>query len=233
MGKLNIDHSRINAAISKAEETTSGEITCVIKGKALDYAETPLAWGFGLALLTPFVLALFGVSLQDSVASHLPPALAGWEAAHANAATINRIQEMALTGLMQLAIFVVVWLVVRYTPLKLWLTPKRTKVRRAHEKAAEQFYARGLHLTQGHTGVMIFCALEEHFVEVIADAGIYTKVDKAVWNETIAVLLKHIKSGDLTGGFEAAVAKCGEALSDHFPPGSSNPNELPDVLIEI
>jgi len=42
-----------------------------------------------------------------------------------------------------------------------------------------------------------------------------------------------VKDGDLTGGFEAAVEKCGTALAAHFPLGEDNPNELPDVLIEI
>ena len=115
----------------------------------------------------------------------------------------------------------------------IWLTPKATRLKKAHEKAMEQFYSRGLHLTAGRTGVMIFCALEEHFVEVIADEGIYSKVDKALWNDTVAVLLKHIKAGDLTTGFVEAVAACGVALAGHFPPDPNNPNERPDVLIEI
>ena len=80
---------------------------------------------------------------------------------------------------------------------------------------------------------MIFCALEEHFVDVIADEGIYSKVDHKVWDETVAALIHHIKRDDLTGGFEAAVIKSGEVLSAHFPPDAVNLNELPDVLIEI
>ncbi|MDV6332614.1 hypothetical protein [Asticcacaulis sp. 201] len=233
MGTLKIDHARINAAIARAEETTSGEITCVIKAKSLDYAETPLAWGFGIALVTPFILALFGINIEDTISAHLPSAIAGWEASHAGLADYNHLQALAIYSLIQVAIFLIVYAIIRFSPLKLLLTPKATKHRRAHEKAKEQFYARGLHLTTGQTGVMIFCALEEHFVEVIADQGIYSKVDPSVWNETIDVLLKHIQSGDLTTAFEAAVEKCGAALSAHFPPDENNPNELPDVLIEI
>ncbi len=230
---LNIDHSRINAAIAQAETTTSGEITCVIKAKAFDYPETPLAWGFGVALLLPLALAAFGISLEDTVAAKLPAAISTWEAAHAGVKTYNRLQELGLYGLIQLCVFVVTYLIVRFTPLALFLTPKSTKLKRAHEKAREQFYARGLHLTTGHTGVMIFCALQEHFVEVIADEGIYSKVDATVWNDAVDVLLKHTRSGDLTKGFEAAIAAVNVPLSAHFPPGASNPNELPDVLIEI
>lgn len=233
MAKLNIDHARINAAISRAEVTTSGEITCVIKAKAMAYPETPLAWGFGAALLLPLALALLGVSLSDLIAAHLPAPVTGWQAAHVSQHAYNRLQDLALYGLSQVLIFLVVYLVVRFTPLQLWLTPKAIKHRRAREKATEQFYARGLHLTAHNTGVMIFCALEEHFAAVIADSGIHSRVDQHLWDGTLNTLLSHIKQGDLTGGFEAAIATCGSALSEHFPAGEDNPNELPDVLIEI
>lgn len=233
MAKLNIDHARVNAAISQAEATTSGEITCVIKAKAMDYPETPLAWGFGAALLLPLIAALFGVSLSELVSSHLPSAIAGWEASHVTQHAYNHVQDIALYGLSQIIVFLIVYALVRFTALKIWLTPKAVKHRRAHEKATEQFYARGLHLTANNTGVMIFCALQEHYAAVIADSGIHARVDQGLWKDTLSVLLTHIKKGDLTGGYEAAIARCGEALTQHFPAGDENPNELPDVLIEI
>ena len=142
--------------------------------------------------------------------------------------------EIILTyAILQIAVFALVYALVNFTGLKLALTPKATRRKKAHEKAMEQFYARGLHLTRGRTGVMIFCALEEHFVEVIADEGIYSKVDTSTWDNTVNVLLKNIRAGDLTTGFVEAVAACGVALAQHFPPDAENPNELPDVLIEI
>ena len=228
---LNIDHSRINAAIARAETKTSGEITCVVKAKALDYGGTPVGWAAAAALILPLIVAGFGALPHDWLAALLGRIL-GWHTIGVTGSLMT--WEVVLTyAALQLVLFAGVWLLVNFTPLKLWLTPKATRARKAHEKALETFYARGMHLTQDQTGVMIFCALEEHFVEVIADSGIYQKADPALWNDTVAVLLKHIKGGDLTGGFEAAVDKCGEALAAHFPPVGDNPNELPDVLIEI
>ncbi|HTM81288.1 hypothetical protein [Asticcacaulis sp.] len=228
---LKIDHSRINAAISRAEEITSGEITCVIKSKALDYGETPLGWAAVAAFIAPLLLATFG-ALPHEWLEPLMSRLFGWNGIGVSGDFADW-EVLISYGFLQVIVFALVYALIRFTGLKLWLTPKATRNRKAHQKAMEQFYARGLHLTQAQTGVMIFCALEEHFVDVIADAGIYAKVDKTLWNETVAVLLKHVKGGDLTGGFEAAVEKCGEALAVHFPPGEDNPNELPDVLIEI
>lgn len=229
--KLNIDHSRINAAIARAELTTSGEITCVVKAKALDYPETPLVWAAAISLILPLVLFTAGLLPHEWMAPLMVKAL-GWNAIGVTGSFM--IWEAIVSyALLQLVLFAVVYGVVSLAPVRMALTPKATRVRRAHQKAMEQFYASGLHKTEGQTGVMIFCALEERFVDVIADVGIYSKADKALWNETVAVLLKHIKSGDLTTGFEEAVTKCGEALSLHFPPTDENPNELPDVLIEI
>ena len=228
---LSIDHARINAAIARAETTTSGEITCVIKAKRFDYPETPLTWAAAVSLILPLVLAGFGLIPHE----WMTPLLArfgGWYAIGVSG-SFTVTEAIIAYALLQLVLFAVVYGLIAFTGLRMMLTPKAIRHRRAHEKAQEQFYARGLHLTQSHTGVMIFCALEERFVEVIADEGIYGKVDPHFWDTTVAALLTHIKSGDLTAGFEAAIEVCGQALAGHFPPEGDNPNELPDVLIEL
>ena len=230
---LHIDHARINAAIAKAESTTSGEITCMIKAKALDHSDTPLMWATGAALVLPLAFGLFGLWPQDLVMQNLPASLKVWEAAHANAQYTNLTQSMAIFSAIQLVIFGCVFAFTRLPAIKLALTPGYLKRRRAHQKAFEQFYSRGLHLTHNHTGVLIFCALAERYVTVIADEAIFTRVDAKLWDETVAQLLSHIRSGDLTSGFESAIEACGRALSSHFPPDAVNLNELPDVLIEI
>jgi putative membrane protein len=44
-----------------------------------------------------------------------------------------------------------------------------------------------------------------------------------------------IKAGRPGDGFVAAIEQCGAVLAQHFPvePGSVNPDELPDRLVEI
>jgi len=228
---LNIDHSRINAAIARAEEHTSGEITCVIKKTALDYPETPLMWAAGAAFILPLIFLGLGVWPHDWLGPVLT-AIAGWNAPNVTG-ELMAAEAIIFYAMMQLILFASVYLLVSIPKVKLWLTPRFITRRRAHKKAMEQFMARGLHLTQDRTGVMIFCALEEHFVDVIADEGIYARVEKSEWNNTVAALITHIKKGDLTAGFETAVDRCGVVLSAHFPPGAVNPNESPDILIEI
>jgi putative membrane protein len=60
-------------------------------------------------------------------------------------------------------------------------------------------------------------------------------VSQEVWDSCVAVLVSAIKAGRPGDGFVAAIEQCGAVLAQHFPvdPGSINPDELPDRLVEI
>ena len=104
---------------------------------------------------------------------------------------------------------------------------------RAHQKAIEQFLAQSLHTTKGRTGVLIFVSFAEHFAEVIADEGIYRKVSPEIWNDLIVELTGHIAAGQRSEGFIKAIERCGKILAEHFPPGASDADELPNHLIVL
>jgi len=113
--------------------------------------------------------------------------------------------------------------------------PRRTRRERAHAAAMRQFRAHGLQKTEGRTGVLIFAAEAERYVEIIADGGINAKVTQEVWDTAVASLIAAIKDGRAGDGFVAAIEQCGAVLAQHFPvaPGSVNPDELPDKLVEM
>ena len=60
----------------------------------------------------------------------------------------------------------------QWEPLRLAVTPRSIQRARAHEKAVEQFLAQNMHTTRDRTGVLIYVAVAEHYVEIIADDGI-------------------------------------------------------------
>ena len=99
--------------------------------------------------------------------------------------------------------------------------------------AFQQFLAKGLHQTQGRTGVLIFAAMDERRAEVIADEAVYNKVDKDVWGEALDALVDGMKKDDPGTGFVEAVRLCGEVLARHFPPTAENRNELPDQVVVV
>jgi putative membrane protein len=199
------DRMRIADAIRAAEARTTGEIFCVLARNAGGYRLMPVAWAAALALVVPLPLIF----------------LTEWEAT-----TVYVIQLIAFTlaaaGLSRPA-------------LRLRIVPRRTRRERAHAAAMRQFLAHGLQKTERRTGVLIFAAEAERYVEIIADGGINAKVTQEVWDAAVASLIAAIQDGRAGDGFVAAIEQCGAVLAQHFPvaPGSVNPDELPDRLVEI
>lgn len=108
---------------------------------------------------------------------------------------------------------------------------KRERVRR---RAQEQFLAKNLHRTRERTGVLIFASFDEHMAEIIADEGIASLVEPAVWDRAMTALTEGLKRGQAGAGFAAAVGLCGDVLAERFPVRSGdNPNELPDAVVVL
>jgi putative membrane protein len=133
----------------------------------------------------------------------------------------------------QLATFLGLALLFRWTPLKMCLIPKWVKHQRASRLAREQFFVRGLHMTREHTGVLLFASVAERYVEIIADRGINEKVKADAWEAIVAQFVERVKRGEITEGFLVAIAACGQPLAAHFPRPEDDRNELPNRLIEI
>jgi putative membrane protein len=197
------DKQRVEAAIRAAETKTSGEIYCVIAQHASDYRLVPLAWASLIALVVPAPLIYLTL----------------WPA--------------AAIYLVQLLVFIVVAIALSRPSIRFFLVPRRAKHERAHALAMRQFFAQGLHHTEQRTGVLIFASVAERYAEIVADAGINSKVTPDVWNKAVAALVEGIKEGRPGDGFVAAVEQCGEVLAEHFPPGALNRDELPNRLVEI
>ena len=90
-------------------------------------------------------------------------------------------------------------------------------------------------LTHKRTGILIFASVAERYAEIVADSGINDKVMPEVWDKAMHALTSAIKAGRPGDGFVAAIEQCGAVLAEHFPlpPGTVDPDELPDKLVEI
>lgn len=197
------DRERIAAAIRAAEANTSGEIFCVIARHASDYRLVPLAWAAAIALAVPAPLIYLTL----------------WPA--------------PVIYLVQLAVFIAAALGLSLPAIRFQIVPRRTQHDRAHVQAMQQFFAHGLHRTESRTGVLIFAAVAERYAEIVADAGIDSKVTPQVWAAAIDALIEGIKQGRPGDGFVAAIERCGRVLAEHFPPGALKRDELPNRLVEI
>jgi len=221
------DLTAIEAAVHEAERRTTGEIYCVVAEQSAPYGETPLAWAAGVALLAPAILLLGGVHVT------VPDLFGGWSAAQVSQAA-EMAARSALTGaiLLQAVLFAAVALLVAWRPVRLALTPRWVKRHEVRRRAGAAFLSKNLHLTRERTGVLIFVSLAERMAEIIADEGIASQVEPAVWERAMAALAEGLKRGAPAAGFAAAVGLCGDLLAARFPasPGD-NPNELPDAVV--
>ena len=121
----------------------------------------------------------------------------------------------------------------RWTPLRLLLTPGAIRTRRVHARALALFRTAAEQRTKAATGVLLYLSLAEHRAEIIADEAIHSKVSPDVWGEAMAALIAAVKQGRPGDGMAEAVAKIGGVLAEHFPRSEGDTNELPDRLIVL
>lgn len=219
------DQDRIAQAVAAAEKTTAGEIHCVLAPEVGDDRSVPLIWAAGAALLLPALALLAG--FRPEMLTRL---FGGWSVGHAAAQDVAILSALLTYVGLQAAIFGVVAAVVSIPVVRRALIPVAIKKARVRQAALDYFLAKDLHLTRDRTGVLIFAALAEHRVEVIADEGIHAAAPATAWDEVVADLVEGMKRGAVADGFVAAIARTGAVLAAHVPPRPGDVNELPDGL---
>jgi putative membrane protein len=197
------DRKRIAETITAAERKTSGEIVAVVAAESASYMSAPLLWGSAAALLLPWPLIF----------------LTWW--------------PVQWIYLLQLLVFLALVLILMQRPLRYALVPQSIKHQRAHRRAVEQFLAQNLHTTEGRTGVLIFVSAAERYAEILADAGIRSRVAAGRWQAIVDELTRAIGDGRPGDGFVTAIEAVGIELARHFPPGSADPSQLPNHLIVL
>jgi len=100
-----------------------------------------------------------------------------------------------------------------------------------NQRALQAFYEHNLHATKDRTAILIMVSLLERRVEILADAGINSKVPKDTWQDIVSDMITCIKTNDLSEGFCIAVSECGNILAKDFPGSHDNPDEVCNKLI--
>jgi putative membrane protein len=197
------DRVRICQAIREAEANTAGEIYVVIARAADDYRFVPILWAALVALLAPWPLHV----LTDL-----------------SAGTILLVQA---------ATFVWIAVAASHPAIRYRIVPSAIAAEAARKAAEGLFVAHGVHQTEARTGVLIYVALAERRVEIVADAGINAKVEQAAWDELAGEIVAAARAKALVDGIIAAVRRAGSLLAAHFPRRPDDRNELPDRVVEI
>jgi putative membrane protein len=196
------DNKSIEAAIKKAEATTSGEIVFVAAPASSQYQHATLQGAiFGMAIVTAIFMLLH---IEHTTTSLL------W------------------TEFISFAVF---YALIARLPFRRWIISDREMDARVREAAFMQFYSSGLYKTRESNGVEIYLSLLERRVLVIGDSGIHAKMGNQHWDSVRDLIIQGIKQDDICGGICRAIENCGKALAEHFPYKSDDVNELPDQVI--
>jgi putative membrane protein len=217
------DHLLVTAAVAEAERHTSGEIVTIVADLSDHYEDVGMAWASAAAGLALFCYMLF----PDFYLGIIDRMTGGWE--HEYGAREYLALLLTALGLKWFGM----WLILKWMPLRLALTPKHIKLARVRGRAVSMFKVGTEAKTVGRTGVLLYLSMKEHRAEIVADEEIAKLVAPEVWGDAMIALLERVKAGKPGEGMAEAVRQMGIVLAQHFPKGSENPNELPDRLIEL
>jgi uncharacterized membrane protein len=108
---------------------------------------------------------------------------------------------------------------------QLWrgLTPR--------QRALELFAQLHVWDTQANNGVLVYVAMADRAVEIIADRGISARVPAAAWESVCREVEQRYRDGRFSEGSCAAIAAVGRILGQHFPAAGADADELPNQPI--
>ena len=194
----------LEAVVLEAERSTAGELVVAVVTACDGYAN--VGWRLGVLAAGA---ALIGLEL-------LVPGSPWW--------LLLGVQAIALTAAHTAA---------RVPAVRRKLLPADVVETRVHERAQRCFREQGLTRTRGRTGILLFVALLERRVVVLADEGIHRVLDPDErWEQVVDLVLAGLRAGRGVEGLEAGVRRCGEILARHVPivPGREL-DELPNAIV--
>ena len=219
------DHQRITDAVAEAEAGTRGDIFCVLAGEVSSYRETPLAWGAAIALtVPPLVLAFAFRPVIDAISG------GGWTVGHAAAIEPQLALILSAYAIAQILLFGIVTMLVSIPDVRRLLTPAFLKRHRVKKAAFHHFAAAKAHTRDSDTGIVLFIALVDRQVEILADKAIHEKVGDQVWRDAAAAIAEGMKTPDPTSGIVGAIGLCGAALKANFP--ADGPRAVADKPVD-
>lgn len=195
------EQQQVAQAINRVELHTDAELITVLAARADDYSYIPLLWASLLALLLPGAVNYFGA----------------WLGA----------QQLLL---LQWGCFIGLALLFRLPGLTTRLIPRAVRHWRAANLARRQFLEQNLHHTEGATGMLIFVSEAEHYVEILVDQGIASRLPNETWQAIVATFTQQVKQGQTLQGFLDCIEACGAQLKQHLPATHAR-NELPNRLV--
>ena len=94
------------------------------------------------------------------------------------------------------------------------------------EEALRVFQKLEMEKTKARNGVLVFLALEDRKMALVADKGINDLVPSDFWQSTRDIMISHFKQDEILEGLKKGLHEIGQQLSTYFPHESNDTNEL-------
>ncbi|HEU4959254.1 MAG TPA: hypothetical protein VFT56_02500 [Sphingomonas sp.] len=218
------DRQRIGDAVKAAEATTDGEVVAIAAAQSDAYHDVALHWAVaGMFLVLAIVAAVPG---------HFVPVI-DWATGNGWGREWPGWLLLTLLLIVLAIVFLLLRLALAPLGVRMALTPGATRSRRVRRRAILLFRTAIESRTATRTGVLLYLSIAEHRAEIVTDAAIHARVPPEAWGDAMAGLLAAIRDGRPGDGMVEAIGAIGRVLAEHFPRTGTDPNELPDRLIEL
>jgi putative membrane protein len=207
------DKSTIEQCVQEVEKRTSGEIVPMVVSASYHYPMSNMIGGLILALV---------ISVGLTLAYGIVNLWRGFSA----------MELWIFPAVFAVAFLIFHELIKRVPVLKRIFITKAEIAEEVEEAALTSFYRSGLNNTRDRTGILIFISVFERMAYVLADEGINAKVDTAVWQEVVNLVVEGIKQRRQADGICRAVQRCGQLIQEHFPIKSDDTDELDNLIVE-
>lgn len=204
------EKKRLREVVRDAESRTAGEIAIVVTNASNEYRDAEIAGG-----------VLFGSMLSFFVTMCMPREYTG------------HFEELLYVFVLLAFIFFFVFLfLLKKLPfLKIHFVGNKAKERAVRERTIITFYEKGLHRTRQNTGILFYLSILERKVRVLADAGIYEKIEQETLNRFARNVAKGMRDGRACDALSESIKEAGEVLAVHFPVSRDDTDELPNGVI--
>ena len=197
------EKERLKTITQEVESRTIGEIVVMVVDRSDHYIEAEVLGGVLLGSLLSLILTL--LYFHSSIWSYVP--------------------------LSFLFFFPCRFLFQRIEASRRLFIGVRRKEEAVRLRAEKTFFEKRLYKTKKNTGVLFFLSLFERKIWVLADKGIYEKMDQETLNGFAKEVSRGIREGRACEALSKAIQEIGVLLSKHFPITPNDTDELPDDVM--
>ena len=197
------EKERIEQTTKQVESKTIGEVVVMVVDQGDRYRDAEILGGVLLSSLLALLLTI--LFFHGSLWSFVPVSF--------------------------LSFFIFYGLVTRISwPKRGFISRKRTE-EAVQKRALLAFYEKGLYKTRLNTGVLFFLALLERKVWVLADRGIYEKIQQEKLNHFALKVSQGIRQDKACESLCQAIQEMGDLWARHFPIVANDVDELSNGVL--